>query len=266
MTPARPSTAALLALTLLLAGLAALSPSVLASDECAGTKYCDCTKNNGNWDVEPDGDGWIRAPHPAAGPLSASKALRMQLIEHEGGPALGPHEVYETVNGIDAYVHDFGCETTETLIENEPMTFCLASIPGSTGDRQDDLPGLFDVYEAPELLDRDDDWRIQFFGRQPGRLNPTPVGPPVEVADSTGTGGCPQSGSRVDGDVPVDARYAVIWLDSSDLAEPDRRDPDAAENLVPRGVQTRSMPPGSYAAHFEFDVCVNQQTGTGGCD
>lgn len=262
MTTARPNTAALLALTLLLAGVAAISPSALASDECDGAKYCDCTNNNGNWDVEPDGDGWIRAPHPAAGSFSASRALRMQVIEHEGGPALGPHEVYETVNGIDAYVHDLGCETPEGFSAD----FCLASIPGTTGDEPDELPGLFDVYEVPELLDRDDDWRIQFFGRQPGHLNPTPVGPPIEVEDSTGTGGCHPSGAEVDGQVPEDTRYVVIWLDSSHLAEPDRRDPDAAENLAPRGIQTRSVAPSTYAAHFEFDVCVNQHLFTGECE
>lgn len=262
MTTARPTTATAIAVALLFAGLAALAPSVLASDGCSGTSYCDCTEDRGNWDVEPEGDGWIRAPHPAAGPFSASQALRMQLIEHEDGPALGPHQAYETVNGIDAYVHDLGCETPSGFSAD----FCLASLSGSTGDRPDEFPGLFDVHEGPEIPDRDDDWRIQFFSRQPGRLNPTPVGEPIEVEDSPGTGGCHPSGLEVDGNIPGDTRYAVIWLDASHLAEPDRRDPDAAENLVPRGVQTRSILPSTYAAHFEFDVCVDQQTGTGACD
>lgn len=219
---------------LILAGLIPFAPGAAAAD-------CDST-NNIPQDVSGGDHAWIRASQPAADDASVSELVRLQL------DAFLADDVAELGNGIDAYVHDLGCEIA---VERD---WCIADLNAdrsSTG-----VPVLGSSQQVIALNDRDDDWKISFFTDGPVHNELASV-----TVDTKNRDGCDPTDTLEGNDdpVPVTTRYVVIWLDSSEMVNDDPDDLDHTHNLVPRGYQFRDDQTAprysTYNVHFEFDVC-----------
>lgn len=235
----------IMAALLVLSGLVQLSP-VASADHCESKQ-----------EIDPDFDAWLSTTQPAAEEFSASRFLQFFLFPNGGQSVTGGVNTADVTNGVDAYVHDFGCEMSGG------SHWCIVGIPESQNQNLDAQSGRLLQFEG-----RDDDWRVQFFDS-----NRLPTSDPVEISkeqaddpDDDGEWCNPQAQGT---SIPSETRYAVVWIDSSEVVNEDGS-LDATENLIPRGYKTGLKdnlrvapqgPPGIYTAKFHFDTCIDQDSG-----
>lgn len=238
----------IMAAILVLSGLAQLSP-VASADHCESKQ-----------DIDQDFDAWLSTTQPAAEQFSASRFLQFFLFPNGGQDVTSGVNTADVTNGVDAYVHDFGCELSGG------NDWCIVGIPGS----EDGNLGT-DSGRLLQFQGRDDDWRVQFFDANGLPTSSDPVEISKEQADKDkkekdGEWCDPQAQGTT---IPADTRYAVVWIDSSEVVNEDGS-LDATENLIPRGYKTGLKdnlrvapqgPPGIYTAKFHFDTCIDQDSG-----
>lgn len=232
-----PTTAAAMAILLAMAGLAQVSPT-------AASATCDSSSS-----PNADFEAYLTTTQPAADQFSASRLIQLFLFpgnDQTTVPALEDGtsvNIDRSTNGLDAYVHDFGCELSQD------RKWCITGIPGA-----DDI--TLDNGRLLQLQGRTDDWRVQFFDK-----SGTPVDQDVsEVSTEQQTDTLPNSDNwcrpEADLKIPADTQYAIVWLDSSEIVNEDGS-LDATENLIPRGYHTQLSEglPGPYTAKFAFNTC-----------
>lgn len=217
-------------------GLAQVAPTAQAQNP-------DCTKDV----INDDFNDWLSVTQPAADQISASRFIQFLLFPGQGSGLAGTNINPDTLtNGIDAYVHDFGCEMAG------PLDWCITGIRGSEQI-------TLDNGRLIQLEGRDDDWRVQFYDGNLDQLGDTVEYSTPQVDDEVdGTDDFCRPGSTNLPAIPDDTHYAVIWIDSSEVVNDDEN-LDATENLIPRGYQTEIGEglPGVYTSKFHFDTCLN---------
>lgn len=232
-----PTTAAAMAVLLVMTGLAQVSPT-------AASATCDSSSS-----PDADFEAYLTTTQPAADEFSASRFLQLLLFpgnDQTTVPAVEDRtsvNIDRLTNGIDAYVHDFGCELSID------RTWCITGIPGA-----DQL--TLENGRLFQLQGRTDDWRIQFFDSSGSPTDQETSEVSTEQQDSkvgnTDNWCEPEAQLKI----PENTRYAVVWLDSSEIVNDDS-DLDTTQNLIPRGYQTQISegPPGPYTAKFAFNTC-----------
>lgn len=215
-------------------GLMMLTSMALASPLAAAN---GCSDQNLDITEDEEGQGWIRVSQPTTTQVRASELLYLFLFGAQGiDTGVGGPNVAGWTNGVDAYVHDMGCDVSGDL------SYRIGEVSG------DEYGNDIVQGGANELIDvqgADNDWGVAFFdGDRPFTHLAT---------------------HRIDGDnwedpanrkqVPDGARYAVVFLlhDQVDSSEP----LDGAENLVPSGYQTLDQVWGPYTIKFKFDVILS---------
>lgn len=179
--------------------------------------------------------GWIMLAHSETNDsIRISQTLFLRIF-NEGGLVgnvqEGGFNARIFSNGIDAYVIELPCQTSEhPVFDEDPMvshqTYCLERLDaeGQRGVR------LFNLNEPPDM-------RIAFYDQfinLVGDLDPDV--PPIETEED--------EDEMVCDDIPVHASYAVVYLETEDAQ-------------LPRGLQLLAHNDGGHRAgtwteHFNF--------------